>query len=75
MTFQVPFIRKIGVIAVLVAALGLAACGRKGALDAPASAQAAGEEDKTSVEHKGTAAGLPTIKGAKKRIPLDALLD
>lgn len=62
-------------LAALIVALGIAGCGRKGALDAPPSASAAGAEENTGVDRPGGATGLPVIRGAKKRIPLDALLD
>jgi predicted small lipoprotein YifL len=68
-------IQRVGVIAVLLAALGLAGCGRKGALDAPPSAAIAEGDEATSVERKGSGTALPVIRGPKKRIPLDALLD
>ena len=62
----------------LAAALVLAACGRKGGLDAPPSAsvadQAAVEEPGMTVRDAG-ATGLPMIKGPNKRIPLDVLID
>ncbi|MGE3146898.1 MAG: lipoprotein [Pseudorhodoplanes sp.] len=64
--------------ALLAAALALAACGRKGSLDAPPSAsvadQAAVDEPGMAVRDAG-ATGLPMIKGPNKRIPLDVLID
>ena len=74
---------RLATLGTLVAALGLSACGRKGALDAPPSAsgeQAAVvseqvEEQAGFLERKGGARSLPIIKGPTKRIPLDALLD
>jgi len=76
-TFRMPFsIQRLGMIAMLLAvALGLAGCGRKGALDAPPSANIAEADEATTVERKGSGTALPVIKGPKKRIPLDALLD
>jgi predicted small lipoprotein YifL len=71
-------------LCVLVAGLGLSACGRKGGLDAPPSASAREqaavaveqpEEQAGFLERKGSARSLPVIKGPTKRIPLDALLD
>jgi predicted small lipoprotein YifL len=67
----------------LVAALGLSACGRKGALDAPPGGLAATSDgtldDETStggdVVRKGSARGLPIIRGPDRKIPLDALLN
>lgn len=76
--------RWVAVTALLCAALALSACGRKGALDAPPAAlndpnvgteaqpQA---EEQSSVLRPGGANALPVIRGPKKRIPLDALLD
>lgn len=74
---------RLATLGVLAMALALSACGRKGALDAPPSAavtdQAAvtsePEEQAGFLERKGTARGLPIIRGPNKRIPLDALLD
>ena len=73
-------IQRIAIVAALFAALGLSACGRKGALDAPPAAlNAAGEEvqpeDAGTVLRPGTDKRLPIIRGPNKRIPLDALLD
>jgi predicted small lipoprotein YifL len=70
-------------VAVLAAALGLSACGRKGALDAPpgglASNPTGSLEEETSeggeVIRRGSARGLPIIRGPDRRIPLDVLLD
>ncbi len=72
--------QRIAIVAALFAALGLSACGRKGALDAPPAAlNAAGEEvpadDAGTVLRPGTDKRLPVIRGPNKRIPLDALLD
>ena len=74
--------RWLAVEAVLCAALALSACGRKGALDAPPAAlndPNAGTEqqpqEQGSVLRSGGASTLPVIRGPKKRIPLDALLD
>ena len=68
---------------VLAAALGVSACGRKGALDAPPGGLAAnptGSLDEETDEggevvRRGTARGLPIIRGPDRRIPLDVLLD
>jgi predicted small lipoprotein YifL len=73
-------VRRIAIVAALFAALGLSACGRKGALDAPPAAlNAAGEEvpqdDAGTVLRPGSDKRLPVIRGPNKRIPLDALLD
>ena len=74
---------RLAVVAVLAAALGLTACGRKGPLDAPPGGLAAnptGSLDEETDEggevvRKGTARGLPIIRGPDRRIPLDVLLN
>jgi predicted small lipoprotein YifL len=74
---------RLAAVAVLAAALGLSGCGRKGPLDAPPGGLAAsptGTLDQESAEggevvQKGTARGLPIIRGPDRRIPLDVLLD
>ena len=74
---------RLAVVAVLAAALGLSACGRKGPLDAPPGGLAAtptGSLDEETAEggeviRRGSARGLPIIRGPDRRIPLDALLD
>lgn len=74
---------RLAVVALLAAALGLSACGRKGALDAPPGGLAAnpsGSLDEESAEggeviKRGSARGLPIIRGPDRRIPLDILLD
>ncbi len=69
---------RISVIGALVAALGLAGCGRKGGLDPPPAG--------TSVVQEPTAVGGPepgigpdgrpvAPRGAKQRTPMDWLLD
>ena len=75
-------IERLAIVAALFAALGLSACGRKGALDAPPAAlnsADAGTEvpasEQTSVLRPGSDKTLPVIRGPNKRIPLDALLD
>lgn len=73
---------------VLLSALALAAggCGRKGPLDAPPSASAAGtaaEVDQQGAQNSQNGntligrseSGLPRVRGENKRIPLDALLN
>lgn len=76
-----PFLR-LSLIVALVAALGLAACGRKGPLDPPPGASLAGEQATTA--SGGTqpdrrilgADGKPIASGnTNKRIPLDVLLN
>jgi predicted small lipoprotein YifL len=79
-------VRRIAIVAALFAALGLSACGRKGALDAPpaalnnANANAGAEaapaaEESGTLLRPGTDKTLPVIRGPNKRIPLDVLLD
>ena len=69
----------------LVLALGLSACGRKGPLDAPPGGLAAdadgsldNETDQGGDEIKsrrGKSKSLPIIRGPNKPIPLDVLID
>lgn len=74
---------RLALAAVLAAALGLSGCGRKGPLDAPPGGLAAnptGSLDEETAEggeviRRGSARGLPIIKGPNRRIPLDVLLD
>jgi predicted small lipoprotein YifL len=74
---------RLALVAVLAAALGVSACGRKGALDAPPGGLAAnptGSLDEETDEggevvRRGSARGLPIIRGPDRRIPLDVLLD
>ena len=74
---------RLTVVALLAAALGLSACGRKGALDAPPGGLASNPtgsldeetEEGGEVVKRGSARGLPIIKGPNRRIPLDVLLD
>jgi predicted small lipoprotein YifL len=73
-----PFLR-LAMIGALAAALGLAACGRKGPLDPPPAASLAGDKSASK------AAGAPPVMdkqgqpvappGENKRIPLDVLLN
>ncbi len=73
-----PFLR-LAMIAALAAALGLAACGRKGPLDPPPGASLAG--DKSAAKNNGgppvmSREGRPTAPpGPDKHIPLDVLLN
>jgi predicted small lipoprotein YifL len=74
---------RLAVVALLAAALGLSACGRKGALDAPPGGLAAtptGSLDEETAEggevvRRGSARGLPIIRGPDRPIPLDILLN
>ena len=74
---------RLTVVALLAAALGLSACGRKGALDAPPGGLASNPtgsldeetEEGGEVVRRGSARGLPIIKGPDRSIPLDVLLD
>jgi predicted small lipoprotein YifL len=83
-----PFIR-LAMIGVLVAAFGLAGCGRKGPLDPPPGASLEGitQPDRADMSRPiggGSADGNPGVgpdgqplapKGPQKRIPLDVLLN
>ena len=75
---------------VLLLAVGLSACGRKGPLDAPPGGLAAatpeaavdGEEAATDqggdeINYRGRRrrSNLPIIRGPDKKIPLDVLID
>jgi len=74
---------RLAVVAVLAATLGLSACGRKGALDAPPGGLAANPtgsldeetEEGGEVIRRGTSRGLPIIRGPDRPIPLDVLLN
>ena len=74
---------RLAFASLVVASLALSGCGRKGALDAPPGGLAANPdgsiEEETStggeVVRRGSARGLPLIKGPNKSIPLDALLN
>ena len=74
---------RLTIVALLAAALGLSACGRKGPLDAPPGGLAANPtgsldeetEEGGEVVRRGSARGLPIIRGPDRKIPLDILLD
>jgi len=77
-------VQRLAIVAALASALALSACGRKGPLDEPpgmANNANAGTEVAPATDEKGTVlrAGsdklLPVIRGPKKDIPLDALLN
>jgi predicted small lipoprotein YifL len=69
---------RIAVIGVLAATLGLAGCGRKGALDPPPGAAAAEAKD---VPPDATPERSPNYDpnvppaGPKRRLPIDILID
>jgi predicted small lipoprotein YifL len=71
---------RLALVGALVAALGLAACGRKGPLDPPPGASLAPQQapiggqntQNAGVNAEGRA---QAPSGEKKRIPLDALLN
>lgn len=75
-----PFFR-LSLIVALVAALGLAACGRKGPLDPPPGASLAGQPTTADGEPQRDRRilgpdGKPITSGnSNKRIPLDVLLN
>jgi predicted small lipoprotein YifL len=74
-------------VVVAAAGLALAGCGRKGPLDAPPGAAIASPEPASTSSdtqersllgdpsQPNSVSSLPAAKGAKKRIPLDVLLD
>jgi predicted small lipoprotein YifL len=64
-----PLIRRAGLAVALAAAIGLAACGRKGPLDPPPGAATPGEP--RAATPASTAAPPPP----DRRVPLDVLLD
>jgi predicted small lipoprotein YifL len=75
---------RLAVAALLASSLTLAGCGRKGALDAPPGGLAANpnavldgdtEDGPAELVRRGSARGLPVIKGPKRSIPLDVLLN
>jgi predicted small lipoprotein YifL len=70
---------RIAAIGALVAALGLAGCGRKGGLDPPPTASVA---DQNGVVQPGPEAGvgpdgkaMAPAQGPKRRTPIDFLID
>jgi predicted small lipoprotein YifL len=75
---------RIAVIGALVAALGLAGCGRKGGLDPPPGASVA-EQSAGAQPGPGSVAGGPAIgpdgkalapsQGPQRRTPIDWLVD
>ncbi len=69
---------RLALIGALAASLGLAACGRKGALDPPPGASLAGDQTAPGGEKKYILGpdGKPLAPaGPNKRIPLDVLLN
>jgi predicted small lipoprotein YifL len=79
----IDLVHRTALIGVLVLAMSLAACGRKGGLDAPPSAaidqpvpDAAGVAPKPDAPYNTTVDGRPLAPSvAKKRLPIDWLLD
>jgi predicted small lipoprotein YifL len=74
---------RLAAVGLLVAGLALSGCGRKGALDAPPGGLAVNPDGTLDTEsstggeviRRGSARGLPIIKGPDKSIPLDVLLN
>ena len=76
---------RFAAVGLLILALGLSACGRKGPLDAPPGGLAAdadgsldNETDQGGDEIKyrrSKSKSLPIIRGPNKPIPLDVLID
>ncbi|HVX99259.1 MAG TPA: lipoprotein [Pseudorhodoplanes sp.] len=86
MIFPTRALYRVALAAALAGALALAACGRKGPLDAPpgaaitpaAAPEAAPQEDRTlfgDATNRDPGSQPVAPKGQKKRIPLDVLLD
>ena len=78
------FQARLAVLGLIVLALGLSACGRKGPLDAPPGAGIAGEQPAAQPTGPGAIFGAPApaedappeaTKGPKRRIILDGLLN
>lgn len=83
-------LHRLVLLGIFAAALAVAGCGRKGALDAPpggAAVSTAGQsqldpaqtapqasQGNTLIDH-GSQGGLPRVRGEDKRIPLDVLLN
>ncbi len=88
-SFRAPPLLRIATICVLVAALGLTACGRKGPLDPPPGASLEGVTQPDRADMSRPIGGEPVDgnpgvgpngqplapKGPNKRIPLDVLLN
>ena len=76
-------VQRLAIVAALFSALALSACGRKGSLDEPpglannanAGTEVVSTDEKGTVLRAGSDKLLPVIRGPKKSIPLDALLD
>lgn len=83
MTPSTRALHRLAVIGALVAALGISACGRKGALDPPPAAVIESDSNAPAVIEPDlygpaatTRSGLaPTPRGLDKRLPIDILLD
>jgi predicted small lipoprotein YifL len=73
-----PGLVRIAAIGVLVAALGLAGCGRKGGLDPPPGASAADQDGVAACPAPGVGPdGKATApaQGPQRRTPIDWLID
>jgi predicted small lipoprotein YifL len=69
---------RIAAVGALVAALGLAGCGRKGGLDPPPGAAANGETAGAQPGAEPPPDGQPTVPGQpppRRRTPIDFLID
>jgi predicted small lipoprotein YifL len=84
----VSLVPRCAVVAALALALGLAACGRKGALDPPPGAAAAelppapgaqpaaaGADNRAQAPAAGTEGQAASPKGPKRPLPIDWLLN
>ena len=72
-----PRLVRIAVIGALVAALGLAGCGRKGGLDPPPGATAAAEQSAPpgAAPPASPDALPPPVQPTPRRTPIDWLID
>jgi predicted small lipoprotein YifL len=71
MSFRDRTLSRLALIGVLAAALGVAACGRKGPLDLPPSAAGEAAQDATATP---AATDTPPVQ-RRKPLPIDAILN
>ena len=72
MNFRHPALRALALIALLAVTLSVAACGRRGGLELPPGATATAPDGQPAATVTEPTAGTPA---ARRRIPLDVLLD
>ena len=81
MTPSTRILHRLAVIGVLVAAVGISACGRKGTLDLPPAAAIETEPAQAAVVtmpdliSPARTSQPPPPRGPDKRLPIDFLLD